>query len=254
MCASNKPCLVVFFVMVLAATCASADTLRAIPDDAQIHGAMQKAEKMPPEKELKQKMTEQGAPQKTEEVFQQVTPAMLQNHAGKDIDKLTVPKQGIDLEKLAEKYRDLAPDKVAEEPSTKVYVFVSLGIPKGSLSRIIEDAERAHSTLVLRGLVGGSIKKTAHAVKDLVGEKKVGWQIDPTKYEKYRVTQVPTTVLVIKESDGCNKQTVCMANENDYFSVEGDVSLRYALEQIMSARPQTATAAKPFLASLGGGK
>ena len=77
-----------------------------------------------------------------------------------------------------------------------LFVFVSLGMPKAALARIVQQAERAGATLVLRGLVDKSLTATAMAVKDVIGERKVSWMIDPRLFKLYGINAVPVTVMV----------------------------------------------------------
>lgn len=226
----------------------------AMPDDEEIRETMSKVEKLPPAKTIQEKIQEQDIGNKSTEVFNQITPDMMNNHPGKDVVNINASKTNIDLDQFADRYRDLDVQKLANNGGSqpKLYVFVSLSMPRESINRIVDDAERVHSILVLRGFVGKKFKDTVKTVKEVIGDRKIGIVIDPRKYEMYHVSQVPTTVLAVKEVLGCSRQKVCIPNENDYFSVEGDVSLQYALEKIISARPQAKEPASKFLDRLRG--
>lgn len=169
----------------------------------------------------------------------------------KDLNAKAMPP--IDLEALTQRYEAAA--AAAKENGTVdgqvpsgVFVFVSFGMPKAVLQRIVEQAERVNATLVLRGLVDRSIPKTAASAKDMLGTHRVAWMIDPRLFKMYQVQQVPATVLVqpgtsaqFCQDQQCNKLP-------DYVKVSGDVSIRYALEEMSrSAPPDLASLATTYL-------
>lgn len=252
-CVLNKQTIIWVALLSILANTAMAGSL-AMPNDEEIRETMRKAEKPPSTKAIQGKMQEQDIANKSAEVFGQVTPEMMRNHIGKDIVNIDAPKTNIDLDQFADKVRNLDFQKLSSGDSNqpKLYVFVSLSMPRESINRIVNDAERAHSILVLRGFVGKKFKDTVRTIKEVIGDRKIGIVIDPKKYEMYHVSQVPTTVLAIKEPQGCNRQKACIQNEKDYFSVEGDVSLQYALEKIVSARPIAKEPASKFMDRLRG--
>lgn len=161
--------------------------------------------------------------------------------------------QSIDLEALTQRY-EAAATAARENGTTEglvpsgVFVFVSFGMPKEALKRIVEQAERVNATLVLRGLVDRSIPKTAAAAKEMLGTHRVGWMIDPRLYKMYGVSQVPVTVLVqpgtqaqFCQDQQCNKLP-------EYVKVTGDVSIRYAIEEMSRASaPDLAALATTYL-------
>ncbi|WP_395401118.1 type-F conjugative transfer system pilin assembly protein TrbC [Pseudoduganella sp. UC29_106] len=114
----------------------------------------------------------------------------------------------------------------------QLMVFVSLTMPEGSLRRLVDHAERARATLVLRGLKEGSMVKTAAAVRQLLGNRKLAIQIDPEAFDRFSVSQVPTFVLL---RDGTQAQrcadTSCVPPAS-FAEVAGDATIEYALEWI----------------------
>ena len=108
--------------------------------------------------------------------------------------------------------------KDRDERKDKVLYFVSFSMPEDSLKKAVEQAEKAGAILVLRGLKGESLVNTAQAIKDLMGERRVLFQIDPPLFKEYKVTQVPC---------------ICFKD----YKVCGDVTLDYALETIASKEP-----------------
>lgn len=120
---------------------------------------------------------------------------------------------------------------VSNEPG--LLVFVSFAMPEGSLRRLVEQAEKARATLVLRGPTNSSVKETVVAVQRLIGKRKVAFQLDPEAFDRYGVEVAPTFV-VTKGSDGRAAQASCRdescGSAERFVRVSGDVSIDYALE------------------------
>ncbi len=163
----------------------------------------------------------------------------------------------VDLEALARRFE--ATKGAAEQSGTTdnripdgLFVFVSLGMPKAALTRIVQQAERAGATLVLRGLVDKSLTATAVAVKDVIGERRVPWMIDPRLFTLYGVKAVPVTVMVEPGASMQSCQDARCNGQATFAKVAGDVSLRYALEEIeRNAQPALASLASAGLKRLG---
>ncbi|WP_250111331.1 TrbC family F-type conjugative pilus assembly protein, partial [Escherichia coli] len=50
--------------------------------------------------------------------------------------------------------------------------------------------------MVLRGFVGGSLQQTVQRTQQLIGQRQVGFQIDPQAFDRFSVTATPTFVLL----------------------------------------------------------
>jgi conjugal transfer pilus assembly protein TrbC len=155
------------------------------------------------------------------------------------IDALPL-QRGIDAGALAAQYEAIRqpPNPAGERPTSGLLVFVTLQMPRVSLQRLVEQAERARATLVLRGLMNRSMKATLAEVAELIGKRKVAWIIDPESFRRYGVALAPTFVLVAPQGGfaaGCGSGQ-CVADPA-YSSVAGDVSTAYALQLIEQGDP-----------------
>ena len=168
---------------------------------------------------------------------------------------------GIDIGALARQGRQLPGAMnpgagAAQEPALRI--FVTLDMPQASLRRLVDQAERAGAVLVLRGLKNQSMRQTVAAVGDLLGTRRVAWQIDPEAFEHYRVQAAPTFVLDLPSLTLPNQRTVQNAqcapgsctDRPPYVSVSGDVSLDYALQAIARRLPMAAPRALDLLGKL----
>jgi conjugal transfer pilus assembly protein TrbC len=114
----------------------------------------------------------------------------------------------------------------------KVLIFVSFAMPEATLQRLVEQAARAGATIVLRGLVNGSIRDTVTRMQALIGGRRVAVQIDPEAFDRYAITSTPTFVLAI---DGAGTE-VCTSracgSSLQFTKVAGDVTLEYAMQYL----------------------
>jgi conjugal transfer pilus assembly protein TrbC len=114
----------------------------------------------------------------------------------------------------------------------KVLIFASFAIPEATLQRLVDQAARAGATLVLRGLVDGSIRDTVTRMQALIGSRRVAVQIDPEAFDRYGITRTPTFVLA---TDGAGTEAcasrVC-GSSPQFLKVAGDVTLEYALQHL----------------------
>lgn len=126
---------------------------------------------------------------------------------------------------------------VKAEP--KVLIFVSFAMPEPTLQRLVDQAARAGATLVLRGLVNGSIRDTATRVQALIGSRRVAVQIGPEAFDRYGVTRTPTFVLALDRSgtEACGSRAC--GSTPLFTMVAGDVTLEHAM-QYLRRRPPTA--------------
>lgn len=131
-----------------------------------------------------------------------------------------------------------------------VMVFVSFSMPDAALTRLVDQASRLDATLVLRGLVGGSLTQTAARVQQLIGTRHVAVQIDPQAFDRYGVKQTPSFVLV---RDGVQAGScasgICVPGDG-FVMVAGDVSLDYALTFFRRSAPAFARDAESVLKRL----
>lgn len=174
------------------------------------------------------------------------------------IDALPQPASAgrpVDLEALAKGYERAVGSPLQQGAFLSgpgLMVFVSFSMPELTLARLVDQAQRSQAVLVIRGFVNGSLKETVARVKDLIGSRKVGFQIDPQAFDRFAVTATPTFVLVRNGAvpSDCGGNT-CFASDA-FVSVVGDVSLVYALEYFQRSAPAFDKDAAVFLKRLKG--
>lgn len=215
----------------------------ALPSDTEIRA--QPRMRLPEANELRGK--EAQSREEMERALQAIGQPDIEARLGAFPD-VAVPPTGIDFDKLAEQYQDMKAGAPKPERAD-VYVFVSLGMPRASLERIVQEAEQAKAVIVMRGLHRNSMKQTVSAVRELLGERQVGWQIDPTKFERFAVDRVPATVVVVEPEKSC--PGACEGPPPKHYKITGDVSLGYALEKIVTLRPEAKRDVSGHLARLG---
>ena len=103
--------------------------------------------------------------------------------------------------------------------STEVLVFVSLAMPESSLKQLAMEAEKTKARLVIRGLLENSFKTTLTRRQEL----KIPGEIDPTLFELFDVSRVPTFVRCRMTAEGAVKA--------GHDRLTGNIFLRDALEK-----------------------
>ena len=189
--------------------------------------------------------------------LEQFLPALVQSPSASPaprLDALPKPAAGVDLESLARDFSasPQVPSVLGATRQPGLLVFVSLSMPRPTLERLVQQAARAHGSLILRGLVGGSLRETVAQVQPLLKGKQVALQIDPVAFDRFSITRVPTFVLV---RDGARPQSCASgtcAPPEDFVRVTGDVSLDYALRHMHGSAPAFQRDAAGFIARLSG--
>lgn len=94
--------------------------------------------------------------------------------------------------------------------SQELIIFVSESVPAASLKALFFQAQSLGVPLVFRGLIGNSFVKT----KSFFEAQQMNGEVDPTLFETYKVSEVPTFVL---------------RKEKSFDTVQGNISLQEAL-------------------------
>jgi conjugal transfer pilus assembly protein TrbC len=174
------------------------------------------------------------------------------------IDALPQPQtqRRVDLGAIARGYEAMgAPTPSAAVNNNKgpsLLVFVSFAMPEPTLDRLVDQAARSGATILLRGFVDGSLQQTVTRAQRLIGQRQVGFQIDPQAFDRFSVGVTPTFVLI---KNGAAPQP-CAAGTcyptSAFVSASGDVSVDYALEYFKRAAPAFSREAGTFLSKLKG--
>ncbi|PCK16967.1 type-F conjugative transfer system pilin assembly protein TrbC [Bacillus pumilus] len=108
----------------------------------------------------------------------------------------------------------------------------------------------AGGVLVIRGLVGNSMRQTVAALQSLVDKTGAETLVDPTLYQRFKVSRVPTIILTDGVLSPCSpEETNCDTATPVYDEIAGNVTLEYALSMFTSSG-QTAERAIKHLVPL----
>lgn len=169
-----------------------------------------------------------------------------QQHGIAEMPKVeALPRPGVpapDIATLAEKFKSLGRAALAQDGPPDLLVMVSLSMPRETLERIADQAERAGAKLVFRGLKGDSMREMSEAIQAIVGGRNVSAVVHPPAFLQFGVTRVPA-VVVARPAAGSVLDNGCSKAET-FVKVSGDVSLDYALEHIERRSPAWAELAK----------
>lgn len=161
----------------------------------------------------------------------------------------------LDLEAIAKGYAantDAMAQAQGLSTGPSLLIFISFSMPEATLKRLVDQAARAKATLLIRGLVNGSLRDTVVRMQDLIGNRQVDAQIDPQAFGRFAITATPSFVLV---RDGAKPESCasgsCLSPEA-FAATTGDVSLDYALEYMQRAAPRFSQDAARFLKRIRG--
>ena len=173
----------------------------------------------------------------------------------------------IDIAAMARQGAALGTPPPAANGTSALRIFITLDMPRASLQRLVDQAERSAATLVLRGLKSQSMRQTLAAVGALIQSRRVSWVIDPDAFTRFSVSAAPTFVLALADEptagtpgdgtvpdlprcggnggnggngeSGGSGGTGCTtpAAPAAYLSISGDVSLDYALDAMLRRSP-----------------
>ena len=171
----------------------------------------------------------------------------------------------IDIAAMARQGAALTTPPASDTAASALRIFITLDMPRASLQRLVDQATRSGSTLVLRGLKAQSMRQTLAAVGELIETRRVSWVIDPDAFTRFQVSSAPTFVLTLADEpvsgtpafgpvpelprcsgNGCTSPAL----EASYLSISGDVSLDYALDAIVRRNPEAAPRASAILQRL----
>ena len=142
-------------------------------------------------------------------------------------------------EGLIDEALEISQSATTKDYDTDFLIFASFRMGEKNIEGLIEKASRYGCIVVLRGLKGGDFKETARFLLKITEKSKasksnsnknnldqpVGVVIDPTLFEEYGITRVPTYILAkpcISTLNSC---------KTEYDKLTGNVSPRYALEK-----------------------
>ncbi len=167
-----------------------------------------------------------------------------QNTANSFPNLPTPARAGMDIETMARQYEQ----KAETQKTDGLMIFASFTMPDESLKNLLKQANRVGASVVLRGFKNNSIKETALAIHAL-GEAGGNIAINPKSFTQYKIEAVPTVVLTKAEGIGNADEQGCALPEH-FIAVSGDVSLDYALAQIVQRAPQWESIATSYLRQL----
>lgn len=171
------------------------------------------------------------------------------------LDALPQPQTSIpiDLEALARGYSSQSNAMDAVQGLTNgpgLFVFVSLAMPQPTLKRLIDQAERARASVILRGFINGSLRETVAQIQTLIGQRKVAVQIDPQAFDRFTISRVPSFVLVRDGTRPVSCAAGTCAPPEAFLLATGDVSLDYALDHMRRTKPAFRADVDTFLSRL----
>ena len=169
------------------------------------------------------------------------------------IDKASLPRGpagAVDFDEMI--HAASANLKENQGTAPQFMVFVSTSMPEQALKRIIADTSAAGGVVVFRGFPGNSGKALIAALSRVVEKDQqfASIGIDPRLFRAFDVTAVPTMVVSSSDFTPCDGLT-CKTTPPPFDRIEGNVTVRYALETFAGENGPGALVARTALANLG---
>ncbi|MFC0683994.1 type-F conjugative transfer system pilin assembly protein TrbC [Novosphingobium clariflavum] len=168
------------------------------------------------------------------------------------IDKTRLPKGPagvVDFDEMIQTASANLKDNRGTAP--QFMVFVSTSMPPQALKRIIAETSAAGGVVVFRGFPGNSGKAFIAALAKVVDKEQqfASIGIDPRLFRAFDVSAVPTYVVASSDFTPCDGLT-CKTTPPPFDRMEGNVTVRYALETFADANGPGALVARTALANL----
>lgn len=168
-----------------------------------------------------------------------------------DYDITKEEREKDSIAQLLHSYR-FKPDEVKKASITHypLMIFVSSSIPKSSLKDLMIQAKQAGGILVFRGIIG-SLKNTQEFLAD-ISRDNVSAIIDPRLFDIFQIKLVPTFVVLSGATQDCIEKDCQFTPKHD--RITGNITLKYALEQIEAAKGDAGNTATEYLSRINKGE
>lgn len=130
----------------------------------------------------------------------------------------------------------------------KVIIFISFSMPTQSIVSLLQDAQKIHASVVIRGLIHNEFKETFKRISSIVTEAKGGGvELNPLVFSKFNIQKIPAFV-VIPDGEICLLEKICPDERFDV--VYGDIPLFDALKEIRDHGTVSKEVLEHFILSL----
>jgi len=129
-------------------------------------------------------------------------------------------------------------------------IFVSSSMPKDALKDLMIQTKQSGGILVFRGLVG-SLRNTQEYLAN-ISKDNVSAIIDPRLFDIFQVKLVPTFVVLSDVVQDCRENDCQFTPVHD--RITGNITLKYALEQIEKINGDATKTASIYLAKINRGE
>ena len=157
-----------------------------------------------------------------------------------DTTVISATKDTVDIGEMVRRYGSASSAMIkGEAPRESIptlLVFVSMSMPTEMLEQYARQANDAGGVLVLRGLIGNSMRQTVAALQSLMENTGAHTLIDPTLYQRFKVSRVPTIIVTEGVIAPCSpEESDCSKELPAYDQIAGNVSIDYALSSFSSS-------------------
>ena len=133
-----------------------------------------------------------------------------------------------------------------------VFLFASFSIPDPSLKVYLQEADRLGGPVVFNGFIDNSVVETEVRVRALYEDESIsnGFIIDPTLFDRFDITAVPTLISTTVDLDVCETTGCAQDATPPHDRVAGNIPLTSLLEIIAKGNAEHADPARAVLESV----
>lgn len=142
-------------------------------------------------------------------------------------------KTPVDINQTISDYNQMTKNAKAQIGDNRLLIFISSSMPKKTILNLMQQGSRIGAVFVIRGLINGSYVNTYKYFFKLRNDLPIGIMINPTMYQAFQVTEVPT--FAVYKSNTNILQTACKTAP-EYTKIAGEMTVRYALEQLTKSK------------------
>lgn len=85
--------------------------------------------------------------------------------------------------------------KPPQKQASPIMIFISTSMPHPMLVQILEEAKKYRASVILKGFIEGSYKRTVLFLKPLIEKAKIGVEVSPALFKQYNIKRAPTIVV-----------------------------------------------------------
>lgn len=148
-----------------------------------------------------------------------------------NIEKIHNHKNEFDINSILNSNNFISEDYISKSNVKPLFIFVSFSMPDELIKSYLIQSDKLRSFVVVRGLYKDDFGLTIKKLKTIYNDqnKRMNLLIDPTLFQRFNITAVPSFVLSSEPVGDCNESS-CSVPE--HIKASGAITLEYFLDKV----------------------